>query len=532
MNDFFDKGEAKNWKELTKKDILIDKLNEAVIRSESVKDFHVEGNPETTLTDKDIRKLKTFAVKLPETVIEEYDKLYEASSLRFKNEFMEHLLQTYKVNLLKEGKLNEELIHPTIAKQMSGDVFELAKLTQMINELFVFQLEKFSQNHYELERIKRENERLKENAKPQTKNNGTVVSEYIHCQMEQSAGNMLFLGTSGSGKSHASKLEIKKAISGGKQVIVLDLQGEYSHFAEKVGGQVITLDEHDSINPFEFFPHKDSNESVNTVNPLTNKILFLHSLIECLICRQLSAAERKLVLSAIEDTYKKYNITRDTVSTEGMKMPILSDLEQQLRKCGQGISLADELEPYTSGFLNLFNRQRNILLYKTPLIVFNLKNMEKSLSTASSLIVLDFVFSLIRNKTLSNTLVVIDEIWSLLNTKQSSDYLLAFYKASKKYNCQFILTTQQPVDFLSNSGEEFIRHTQTISFFRQHANDIGKLKGYRLLSDDLCQFLRTSKRGEAIVLIQNEADSFPMQLFFQYPEDKDASTDPNDMILF
>jgi type IV secretory pathway VirB4 component len=328
--------------------------------------------------------------------------------------------------------------------------------------------------------------------------------------------NSITLATSGAGKSYFVKLEAIRYMGLGANVIILDPQGEYRRIAEALGGQYIRLSSNskDRINPLDLQLVKEEEDDTNF---LTQKILDMLAIIEVMICkgsRELSAREKKILLDTIEATYAKFGITRDKRSVmdesrvsgeyfqlEGSKkkMPTLSDLEQALRQAGpDGINIADDLEPYTSGVLSLFNGETNINP-ESNFIVFDIKDMEKSLGELAMFICLEFIWNKVKCGDNKKRLVIIDEAWMLMQNKQSSEYVIRVAKTARKFNAGLSIISQQAQDFLQNGGEGIIGNTSMQILLKQSQNDlkyVGEMFG---LSKSEQSFLRTANPGEALV---------------------------------
>lgn len=465
--------------------------------------------------EKQSRNLKGWTVKLPEHIIEEIEKLYEASGARFKNEFMEHLINNHKVNLLKEGKLTDELMHPEILKNSSSDIHELAKLTKMINELFIHQLEKFSIDRYETERMKqRMNELQSENdslKQVSLSTSDSYLQDQIEHLLSNGMGHSLYLGTSGCGKNTVVEQEIKKAIATGKKVIALDPQGRYKELTKKVGGTTLSFSYREQeplyINPLEFHCVEEKN---NELNPLTQKILNVLSIIEVLIKRSLVARERKILLDTIEKTYEKFNITRATTFSTLNKehMPTLSDLETTLRQYGgDAISIADELEPYTSGFLNQFNGLRNFSIYETPMLVFNSEGFEKEISQTGMFIMLEFIYNLIKQGIFGKTLLIVDQAWMLTQHRPLQDFIRDMLKQLANYSTRSIFITQSINDILLENHELFDCF-KTKVYFKTHHYDLDVFKNILDFSDLEMNKLKHLEKGKAYVHVNNQLKFF------------------------
>lgn len=492
-------------------------------------DLYALPNEKEEKEEKLERNLKSWSVKLPEETIEEIERMYEASGLRYKNQFMEHLIHKEKVNILMEGKPLEELIHPTITKSTSGDIYELAKLTKMIHELFVHQLEKFSVDRYSYENLENKYETIRKQCEYyksivdtyDANQHETFIQEQLRLLFQKKSTCSFYTGTSGVGKSHAAKIEIKKAIKAGKQVFVLDPQGEYGKLARKHNGIVIRLGENNIVNPLEIHPRAaKKNPSYNNMNYLTEKILFVYNIIECMIKRTLHTKERKILLNALEDTYRHFGITRNTIESI-TSQPILQDVVKELHKYqDEGEILADELQSYIEVIQNQFGGMRNFSLYHSPMIVFDMVNTPRDFGDAAKLTVFEFIASMVQSEVCEESLIVFDECFLYMDS--SYDVLTNMIKKLANANTHILATSQMPIKDRHNT---FLTPFDTIVQFRTSQNDI---KHIDYLSEEEKTMTRSFKKGDCFVCIQHEHGY--IKSFFQFPDDKDASTDPSDYI--
>jgi len=325
--------------------------------------------------------------------------------------------------------------------------------------------------------------------------------------------NSVTLATSGAGKSYFVKLEAIRYMGLGANIIIIDPQAEYKRLTSALGGQYIKLSasSKDRINPLDLYNAKEEEDGMNF---LTQKILDVLSIIEVMIKRPLSARERKILLDAIEKTYEKFGITRerksmmtddfmeeDLFSLEGSKkrMPILSDLEQTLRQYGgEAIAIADELEPYTSGVLSLFNGETNVDT-ESNFIAFDIKDMEKELANLAMFICLEFIWNKVKSGDNKKRLIIVDEAWMLMQSKQSSDYVIRVAKTARKFNAGLSIISQQAADFLQNGGQGIIGNTSMQVLLKQSQNDLGAVGDMFGLSQSEKGFLRTASPGEALI---------------------------------
>ncbi|WP_255301981.1 MULTISPECIES: VirB4 family type IV secretion system protein [Bacillus cereus group] len=352
-------------------------------------------------------------------------------------------------------------------------------------------------------------------------------------------------GLKTAGKSFFVKLESIRYMGLGANVIIVDPNGEYRRLVDTYGGQYIRLasgSKH-KINPLDV----EIVEEEEGKNFLVEKILGVVSIIEVMIGRKLNARQKKILLDATEETYKKFGITRNKESlfkedvddeyvsaplfeldAGTKKMPTLSDLEGTLRQRGEdAVNLADELEPYTSGVLSLFNGETNVDL-ESNLIVFDTKDMEKELADLAMFITLEFIWNKIKRNDGKRRLLIVDEAWQLMRNEQSATYLIGVAKIARKFNAGLSIISQNVEDFLKNNGEGIITNAEMKVLLRQSNADINKLAQLFGMSASEQGFVRSAGKGEALLFlggnrtaVQVIADELEFLLCDTSPENRD-----------
>lgn len=343
--------------------------------------------------------------------------------------------------------------------------------------------------------------------------NGSLV---MFDRFKQNNYNEVILATSGAGKSYYVKLESIRYMGLGANIIIIDPQGEYKRLAENYGGQHIKLSSNgkQKINPLDIEQILEEDGE----NFLAQKILNVVSIVEVMINRKLIARERKILLDSAEETYAKFGITRDKKSLEDesgfedgtdffqltagkKKMPTLSDLESTLRQKGEeAIDLANELEPYTSGILSLFNGETNVDV-NSNLIVFDVKDMEKELADLAMFICLEFIWNKIQKGDNKRRILVVDEAWTLMKNEASANYMIKVAKTARKFNAGLSIISQQVDDFLRYGGEGIIGNAAIQILLRQSTNDLKKITEIFGLSMNEQGFLRAAGKGEALIFV-------------------------------
>src|SRR5690606_436533 len=121
-----------------------------------------------------------------------------------------------------------------------------------------------------------------------------------------------------------------------------------------------------------------------------------------------------------------------------------------------------------------------------------------------------------------------DQCWVISNNNQTSEYLIKILKEIRKYGANLLIITHELKDFHDNV-ERILEQCSTRVYFRQSHNDIKFIKERKLLSESQAEFLRTSKKGEAIVQINHD---FAFTAHYEKDDDADTHHDVVNKILY
>lgn len=311
--------------------------------------------------------------------------------------------------------------------------------------------------------------------------------------------NGLMLGTPGSGKSFSAKREIIDTfLRTTDDIIICDPEGEYYPFVKRLGGDEIklSLTSKDYINPLDITLDYGEGE-----NPVAFKSDFILTMMELIAGGKvgLTARQKTIVDRSVREVYRPY--VNNPVPEN---IPILEDLYDSFRKSGtvEGNELADALELYVHGSLNVFNN-RTTIDTNNRLICFNIKELGSNLRDLGMLVLQDHVWNKVtsnRNKN-KRTWYYMDEFHKLLSEEQTSNYSIEFWKRFRKWGGIPTGITQNVKDLLlSPRIETIIDNTDFVYLLNQATSDRLILQQKFNISDYQANYITNSNEGEGLII--------------------------------
>jgi hypothetical protein len=268
--------------------------------------------------------------------------------------------------------------------------------------------------------------------------------------------NGLVLGSSGSGKSFASKLLLGQFLSESSQheAIVVESGGDFEKFCRFFNGRYVKIDlgGEFSLNPFpERFRLRSGEGLSSGYDP--DVLGLLGSVLETFITPSLPVGpiHRRILLACVENVYDRLE--------DGGERPVLSMLAQELLAF-RGKDREDEslsyamgkiLESWASGIYQDLVNHPGGFDYSERLVAFDLAALENH--PAIKGIVFAFIASLslfrLREGGPDRKLyLVFDEAHRILRELKGTEFLSHLYRTVRKWGGGVIAITQSPADLL------------------------------------------------------------------------------------
>ncbi len=205
-----------------------------------------------------------------------------------------------------------------------------------------------------------------------------------------SNGNAIILGKPGGGKSMVAKTEIEQVkYYTHDDIMICDPESEYSPMVWAMEGQVIRIapNSTDYINPLDI----NLESYAPGESPLQLKAEFVLSLCELMLGDKegLQTIQKSVIDAALQIIYRPF-----FNDPKKENLPILGDLYEALREMNteRADNVADALEIYVTGSLNLFNHQTNVDV-NNRVVCYDIRDLGTQLKPAGMFIVQEQVWS-------------------------------------------------------------------------------------------------------------------------------------------
>ncbi|MBU0894257.1 MAG: ATP-binding protein [Nanoarchaeota archaeon] len=317
-----------------------------------------------------------------------------------------------------------------------------------------------------------------------------------------SNANGVCLASSGAGKSYMAKLFISRYVLNGTKTMIIDPQGEYKSLVKQFKGQIVDLgrDSDTMINPLDLMGHS-----------YPEKRLALMDIMPIML-GDLTEPQKSFMDKALTEAYERKNIFMDDPETWGNQPPILEDVLINLKKIEKEVSsmekmilrsIINRLDMYVSGVFSFLNKRTNIN-FSNNFVSFDIGNLPKQVKPTMMFLILEYVYSKMREN-LERKLLVIDEAWSLLGKTNEASYIFEIVKTCRKYNLGLFLINQEVEDMLnSKAGKSVLANSSYTILLKQKPSVMDAIQKTFYLSNTERNTLLTSLVGEGIIIMEDE----------------------------
>lgn len=349
-------------------------------------------------------------------------------------------------------------------------------------------------------------------------NGGIIIFNIWKKDYDRTNSNMVIVGSSGSGKSLATKHIIYNELPR-TRLLIIDPEAEYTYLAKNLKGKIIECGGSNSgytLNPLQVRINKDDEENLNA---LAIHFQFLHTFFEILF-PSLTDIEFSMLDKVLEELYLKFNITTNTdiSKIENTEFPLLEDLYYLLEDKNKEEykpeyeKLLSLIRPISIGQASsLWNGYTDITV-DTGLTVFNTKNMQEfqiQYKRAQYYNIMSFAWEIISKNKDEFDCLIADECHVLVdpNIPQTLEYVRNISKRARKYNSSIIVITQSIEDFLNEKiklyGQSLLANSTYKLFFKMDGQDLRDVIKVFNLSKKEEELIYNAKRGECLLSAGN-----------------------------
>ena len=313
---------------------------------------------------------------------------------------------------------------------------------------------------------------------------------------QYSNGNMIALGSSGSGKSMLGKGEvIQRVIRGEGDVLIIDPEREYGALVKALGGEVVTI----SATSSSHINALDMGKDYGEVDPVIDKTQFILSLCEQIITgHRFSKGQQSIIDRCTESVYRYYK----QGNYQGTPPTLMDFREELLRQPEpEAKALALELEIFTKGSLGTFAKQTNVNT-DSRLICYDIFELGDQLRAVGMLVILDSILNRITQNRMKGrqTFILIDEIYLLFMHEYSAQFLFKLWKRVRKYGAFCTGITQNVEDMLqSHTARTMLANSEFIIMLNQAGSDREELARLLNISKDQMSYITDAEPGHGLI---------------------------------
>ena len=355
-------------------------------------------------------------------------------------------------------------------------------------------------------------------------NNSLIIIDKFDREKYKNSNTCIF-GSSGSGKSYFTKIQILRNYILNINQYIIDPEREYEKISKSLNGSLIKIGPASKtyINIFDI--REDSLEE-NEEGYLATKLNKLIGFFK-LIFQDITEEERTELENKIIKIYKNKNIDFNDKSLfknnkfkTSTDMPILEDLYKELNK-----RMQKKIEPFITGSLKCFNNYTNIEL-NNKLIIGDIYELGEENIQFGMYIFIELFWDKIKKDRNSRKIIYLDEIWRLIgitSNKETASFIYKIFKTIRKYGGGATAITQDVSDLFSLEegayGKSILNNSELKLFFSLEEENIKTLEKYIDINEKEKIEIKSLRKGECLffvgkdhILTKINSDKFEQEL--------------------
>ena len=377
-----------------------------------------------------------------------------------------------------------------------------------------------------------------------TQNNSIVAINNFNTQFYQN-GNMMILGTSGSGKTFTEQLIGYGMYYNGIRVFyILPVKGfEYIPGCNNIGGSYIPLGPgfQQCINWMEI--HPETQIDMSTVSDdatgyqaslLAKKASAITTGVQLLMLKEptpMTMVESAKLNQAIVKVYGHFGITDDnrSIFTESgliKEMPITSDLYDELTKMPGTERLLAALDVIVNGTCKNMDGQTNVDLSNNYTVIdVDEQVIGEDLLPWFIFVAFDCVYDFAKSSRTHFDAIFLDEVWKIMSTPAAKQVKM-MVKLIRGYAGCVVLATQDIFDFLNTEfGVSVLANTEIRLFLNLKDTECDRVASIIHLTDEDKSAILGFSRGQGLLL--SRGDKIIVNIEATPHEVEVFTTDPN-----
>ena len=354
--------------------------------------------------------------------------------------------------------------------------------------------------------------------------NSLIIIDKFNREKYKNSNTCIF-GSSGSGKSYFTKIQILRNYILNINQYIIDPEREYEKISKSLNGSLIKIGPASKtyINIFDI--REDSLEE-NEEGYLATKLNKLIGFFK-LIFKEITEEERTELENKIIKVYKNKNIDfndnslfKNNKFKTNTDMPILEDLYKELNK-----KMQKKIEPFITGSLKCFNNYTNIEL-NNKLIIGDIYELGEENIQYGMYIFIELFWDKIKKDRNSRKIIYLDEIWRLIgvtSNKETASFIYKIFKTIRKYGGGATAITQDVSDLFSLEegayGKSILNNSELKLFFSLEEENIKTLEKYVDINQKEKIEIKSLRKGECLffvgkdhILTKINSDKFEQEL--------------------
>ena len=355
-------------------------------------------------------------------------------------------------------------------------------------------------------------------------NNSIIIIDKFDREKYKNSNTCIF-GSSGSGKSYFTKIQILRNYILDINQYIIDPEREYEKISKSLNGSLIKIGPASKtyINIFDI--REDSLEE-NEEGYLATKLNKLIGFFK-LIFKDITDEERTELENKIIKIYKNKNINFNDNSLfinnkfkTSLDMPILEDLYNELNE-----KMQKKIEPFIKGSLKCFNNYTNIEL-NNKLIIGDIYELGEENIQYGMYIFIELFWDKIKKDRNLRKIIYLDEIWRLIgvtSNKETASFIYKIFKTIRKYGGGATAITQDVSDLFSLEegayGKSILNNSELKLFFSLEEENIKTLEKYIDINQKEKIEIKSLRKGECLffvgkdhILTKINSDKFEQEL--------------------